>query len=80
MKIFDEYSTREAANEDVCFLSGDCSKYDARDAFIHGVEYVESKVKDLCIEFAEYYYDNCDENGNYEYQFEQFLNERKCSK
>ena len=58
MKIFNEEEVRKSADEDVCFLSGDCSKFDARDAFIHGVEYAESKVEDLCIEFATFIENN----------------------
>ena len=78
MKIFNEEEVDKAALESYSYLPDWACKYEDEltGEFKSGVEYAESKVEDLCIEFAEYYYDNCDENGNYEYQFEQFLNER----
>ena len=77
MKIFNEEEVDKASLQYSTLIhSTDELDSIEAEAFAAGVEYAESKVEDLCIEFAEYYYDNCDENGNYEYQFQQFLKER----
>lgn len=85
MKIFNEEEVNIAKKQ----YSDKFSKYDmlllpaksimcnSETDFTAGVEYAESKIEDLCMGFAEYYYDNCDENPNYEFQFNKFLKERE---
>ena len=91
MKIFDEEEVQCSSDNHSALgqFGGEIGTYEfdaselrsiQRSSYKDGVEYAESKVEDLCIEFAEYYYDNCDENGNYEYQFQQFLKERNNEK
>ena len=55
MKIFDE----EEVDDVACQYSKECGNLGfERTDFIAGVEYAESKVEDLCIEFIVWCFDN----------------------
>ena len=84
MKIFNEEEVDNAA----CEYSKECGNLGfERTDFTAGVEYAESKVEDLCIEFAEWLsetpetmsdvYEINEVNKTYKELFQQFLKERK---
>ena len=91
MKIFNEEEVDKAALESYSYLPDWVYKYEDEltGEFKSGVEYAESKVEDLCIEFAEWMFTSpmiltdmqggVGSNLTTKELFEQFLEERKCS-
>ena len=83
MKIFNEEEVDKASLQYSTLIhSTDELDSIEAEAFAAGVEYAESKVEDLCIEFAEWINSKMDWNFENEYKtykqlFEQFLKERK---
>jgi len=69
MKIFNEEEVDKAALESYSYLPDWACKYEDEltGEFKSGVEYAESKVEDLCIEFAEWMFTSpmilTDDNG-----------------
>ena len=82
MKIFDEEEVDKASLQYSTLIhSTDELDSIEAEAFAAGVEYAESKVEDLCIEFAEWINSKMDWNFENEYKthkelFQQFLKER----
>ena len=83
MKIFNEEEVEKAALESYSYLPDWACKYEDEltGEFKSGVEYAESKVEDLCIEFAEWINSKMDWNFENEYKthkelFQQFLTQR----
>ena len=83
MKIFNEKEVEKAALESYSYLPDWAGKYENEltGEFKSGVEYAESKVEDLCIEFVEWINSKMDWNFENEYKtykelFQQFLTQR----
>ena len=88
MKIFNEEEVDKAALESYSYLPDQACKYEDEltGEFKSGVEYAESKVEDLCIEFAEWMFTSpmiltdmqggVGSNLTTKELFEQFLKER----
>ena len=83
MKIFNEKEVEKAALESYSYLPDWAGKYEDEltGEFKSGVEYAESKVEDLCIEFVEWINSKMDWNFENEYKtykelFQQFLTQR----
>ena len=88
MKIFNEEDVDKAALESYSYLPNWACKYEDEltGEFKSGVEYAESKVEDLCIEFAEWMFTSpmiltdmqggVGSNLTTKELFEQFLKER----
>ena len=88
MKIFNEEEVDKASLQYSTLIhSTDELDSIEAEAFAAGVEYAESKLEDLCIEFAEWLsgsletmsdvYEINEANKTYKELFEQFLKERK---
>lgn len=81
MKIFNEIEIQKAALQNsklhyIMAFSEELHK-DAGLDFCKGVEYAESKIENICIEFVIFCDDNFEEgNTNFKQLFQQFLKER----